>query len=268
MFGQHAHSRLLGKRRRSCARSRRAGGIKAKLLTFLALLLILAGVLPIIVAKTPLRGVLLSSALPRDSVSVTIGDASLSWFSSPSLSTVEVKDTAGDALLVAESIKIDRTPLSLALNSHNLGTIQVVRPVIHVKVRPDGSNLEDVLQKLVPSAPENAPKVESSAKKQRRSYFNSSKQRFLPTTSPLVANGACRTSTHSTIRTATQISASVRSRATSPYPIAARRPFLPVDFHSQSKPPTVVYNNSRFKPIRSRSPSLSLGCAVTHPAAS
>src|SRR4029079_8664 len=165
MFGQHAHSRLLGKRRRSCARSRRAGSIKAKFLTLLALLLIVVGLLPIIVAKTPLRGLLLSSALPRDTVSVTIGDASLSWFSSPSLSTVEVKDKAGDALLAAESIKIDRTPLSLALNSHDLGTIQIVRPVIHVKVRPDGSNLEDVLQKLVPSAPENEPKDESSARK-------------------------------------------------------------------------------------------------------
>src|SRR6266436_10040367 len=110
MFGQHAHRRPLGKRR-CFARTRRAGGIKAKLVAFLVLLLIVVGVLPIIVAKTPLRNVLLSSALPRNSVHVTIGDASLNWFSSPSLSTVEVKDTAGDSLLAAESIRIDRSPL-------------------------------------------------------------------------------------------------------------------------------------------------------------
>jgi hypothetical protein len=164
MFGQHAHSRPLGKRR-SFARATRAGGIKAKLLTFLVLVLIVVGVLPIIVAKTPLRGVLLSSVLPRDSVHVTIGDASLNWFGSPSLSTVEVKDAAGDSLLAAESIKIDRSPLRLAMNSHDLGTIQIVRPVIHVKVRPDGSNLEDVLQKLVASTVEKEPKTESSTKK-------------------------------------------------------------------------------------------------------
>src|SRR5882757_9592547 len=154
MFGQHANSRLLGKRRRYRARSMRAGGIKAKFLTFLTLVVIVVGVLPIIVAKTPLRGVLLSSALPRNSVSVTIGDASLNWFGSPSLSTVEVKDMSGDTLLVAELVKIDHTPLYLAMNSHDLGTIQVVRPVIRIKVRPDGSNLEDVLRKLAPTAAE------------------------------------------------------------------------------------------------------------------
>src|SRR3954471_4494569 len=132
MFGQHSHSRPLGKRR-SFARTRRAGGIKAKLVTLLALVLVVVGVLPFIVAKTPLGNVLLSSALPRDSVRVTIGDASLNWFGSPSLSTVEVKDTAGETLLAAESIKINRTPLRLAMNSHDLGNIQIVRQVIHVK---------------------------------------------------------------------------------------------------------------------------------------
>src|SRR5689334_14433725 len=151
MFGQHAHSRPLGKRRRSRARSIRGGRIKAKFLTLFVLLLIVVGVLPIIVAKTPLRNTLISSALPPGTVSVTIGDASLNWFGGPSLSTVEVKDTKGDSLLAAESIKVDRTPLQLVLNSHELGTIQIVRPVIHVKVRPDGSNLEDILQKLAPA---------------------------------------------------------------------------------------------------------------------
>jgi len=71
---------------------RRAGGIKAKLLTLLAILLIAVGVLPIIVVKTTLRNVLVSWALPRDAVQISIGDGWLSWFSSPSLSTVEVKE--------------------------------------------------------------------------------------------------------------------------------------------------------------------------------
>src|SRR3954467_12697582 len=162
MFGQHANSRLLGKRRRYCARSLRAGGIKAKLLKFLVLVVIFIGVLPIIIAKTPLRNVLLSTAIPRDSVKVTIGDASLNWFGSPSLSTIEVKDSTGDTLLVAESIKIDRTPLHLAMNSHDLGTIQIVRPVIHIKVRPDGSNLEDALQKLLPAAAKDEATTDST----------------------------------------------------------------------------------------------------------
>src|SRR5262245_4329018 len=164
MFGQHAPTCLAGKRRRFRARMRRAGGFRAKLITLVALLLIVIGVLPIIVAKTPLRNVLVSSVLPKDSVHVTIGDASLNWFGSPSLSAVDVKDTAGDSLLAAESIRVDRTPLHLALNSHDLGTIQIVRPVIRLKVRPDGSNLEDALQKLVPTPTANGAQAESGAK--------------------------------------------------------------------------------------------------------
>src|SRR3954465_6387335 len=164
MFGQHAHCRLCGKRR-SFARASRVGSVKKKLLTLLALVLIVVGVLPIIVSKTPLRNVLLSCVLPRDSVRVTIGDASLNWFGSPALSTGEVKDAAGDTLLAVESIKIDHTPLYLVMNSHDVGTVQLVRPIIHVKVRPDGSNLEDLLQKLAPSAAEGEPQAGSSTQK-------------------------------------------------------------------------------------------------------
>jgi hypothetical protein len=142
----------------------RAGGFRAKLITLFALLLIMIGVLPIIVAKTPLRNALVASVLPTDSVRVTIGDASLNWFGSPSLSAVEVKDAAGESLLAAESIRIDRTPLHLAFNSHDLGTIKIVRPVIHLKVRPDGSNLEDVLQKLIPAPAGGESKGESGSK--------------------------------------------------------------------------------------------------------
>jgi hypothetical protein len=197
MFGQHAHCRALGKRR-CFARTQRVGGIKKKLLTFLALLLLVVGLLPLIVAKTPLRNVLLSSALPRDSIRVTIGDASLNWFGSPSLSTVEVKDAAGDTLLAAESIKIDRTPLYLAMNSHELGTIQIVRPVIHVKVRPDGPQQQKTVRKL-----------NRLQRNRPRSFSNLSKQRSWPTISPLVANGGCKMLTHNTIHKTRLASGSV-----------------------------------------------------------
>ena len=44
------------------------------------------GLLPLLIAKTPLRNSLLSAAIPGDELVVTVGDASLSWFSPPSLS--------------------------------------------------------------------------------------------------------------------------------------------------------------------------------------
>src|SRR5262249_33939222 len=137
-----------------------AGGVRRKLLTFLVLIILIVGLLPIIVAKTYLRNVILSRILPSDAVRVTIGDASLSWISNPSGTNIEVKNAADETLLTAESIVVDRTPLKLALNSRDLGTIRIVHPTIYLKVRPDGSNVEDLKQKLLPAAPDTTEKMQ------------------------------------------------------------------------------------------------------------
>lgn len=130
-------------------RADRFGGARRKLLTFLVLLVVVVALLPMIVAKTPLRNVLLSAAVPSNAIRVSIGGASLSWISSPSTSAVQVYDSAGNTLFTADSISLDRTPINLATNSRDLGVIQINRPTLHMKVRPDGSNLEDALQKLL-----------------------------------------------------------------------------------------------------------------------
>src|SRR5437879_1596940 len=117
MFGREAGSSLVHHQRRRFANRVRAGGIRRKLLIFLVLTAIIVALLPILVAKTRLRNVLISMALPNDALRVTVGGASLSWITSPSLSNVEVKDRSGNTLLAAASIRVDRTPLGLARNS-------------------------------------------------------------------------------------------------------------------------------------------------------
>ena len=69
--------------------------------------------LPTIVAKTPLRNMLLAYALPPGSVRVTVADASLGWFSPPALSGIDVRDAAGQPLATIESIRTNRSPLAL-----------------------------------------------------------------------------------------------------------------------------------------------------------
>jgi hypothetical protein len=105
--------------------------------------------LPFLVAKTPLRNSLLSAALGDDRLRVSVGDASLSWFNGPALSNVEIRDAAGELLLAAEHITVDRAPGSLLLNPRELGNIEIVRPTIHLMVRPDGSNWEDIAHDLL-----------------------------------------------------------------------------------------------------------------------
>ncbi|HVT28849.1 MAG TPA: hypothetical protein VHE81_12615, partial [Lacipirellulaceae bacterium] len=141
--------------------------MRRKLVIGLVLLLLLIALLPTIVSKTPLGNVLLSMAVPKDSLQINVGETSLSWISGSSLINVDVKDAAGDTLLAAESIRIDHSLASLAMNPHDLGTIQIVRPIVHLKTRPDGSNLEDALRKLLGSstARKNQPTIRSDKKR-------------------------------------------------------------------------------------------------------
>ncbi|HEY3395359.1 MAG TPA: hypothetical protein VGK58_21840 [Lacipirellulaceae bacterium] len=130
-------------------RASRSGGIRRRLLVLLALFVAVVALLPLLVANTRLRDAVLSAALPADDVRVTAAGASLGWFSAQSLNGIEVKDAAGKLLLSAESISVDRSPLSLLLNPSNLGMIQIIRPQLHLAIRPDGSNLEDALNSLL-----------------------------------------------------------------------------------------------------------------------
>ena len=127
----------------------RRGGIRRKLITLLVVAVVLVALLPMIIAKTPLRNVIISAVVPSDAIRVSVGGASLGWLSGPSLAAVQVNDSAGNELISADSITVDRAPVNLLLNSRDLGVIQINRPTIKLKVRPDGSNLEDALQKLL-----------------------------------------------------------------------------------------------------------------------
>jgi hypothetical protein len=124
-------------------------GKRRKLPWLLLSVLVLIALLPTIVAKTPLRNAVISAALPTREVRVSVGMASLGWFTPPSVGQVQVCDAAGQPLLTADAIRIDRAPGSLLLEPNILGTIEIDRPVIYLKLRADGSNLQDALQKAL-----------------------------------------------------------------------------------------------------------------------
>jgi hypothetical protein len=90
----------------------------------------------------------LPKVLPGGGLQVAIGDASLGWFSPPSVSGIEVRDAAGRPLVAIESVQLSRSPWALLKNLRDLGEIEITRPVVYVAVRPDGSNVEDVINQL------------------------------------------------------------------------------------------------------------------------
>lgn len=135
--------------RRSLVRPpKRKSGAFRKLVYFVVLVAIVVALLPTIVAKTPLRNAILAYFLPSDGPRISVGEATLGWFTAPSLASIDIRDAAGEPLATIESIRIQRTPWSLASNWRDLGEIEVQRPTLYVTVRPDGSNVEDVINAL------------------------------------------------------------------------------------------------------------------------
>jgi hypothetical protein len=123
--------------------------VRRKLLILVVLCIAAVGLLPLLVAKTPLRDRVLSAAVRGDDLRVSVDDASLSWFSGPAVSGLAVRDSAGNLLFTAERIAVHRPPWQLVLDQSDLGSIDIVRPTIHASLRPDGSNVEDAVRGLL-----------------------------------------------------------------------------------------------------------------------
>ena len=115
-------------------------------------LLAFVGLLPTIVAKTPLFGYILKFATSDLNGSVKVDSISLGWFSPIQLKGVEVKDTAGKSVLSTSSIAGNRTLAAIACNYTKLGLFRIDSPKLSVVVREKGSNVEDLLAKYLTSS--------------------------------------------------------------------------------------------------------------------
>ena len=115
------------------------------LLVVTAMLLAVVWFLPGLVAHTPLLGWLIDRAAADLDGKVTIRWASLGWFSPLVAEGLEVRDAQDRPVLKAERITGSKSLAALLLNPSMLGAFRVEAPQLHVELRPDGSNVEDVL---------------------------------------------------------------------------------------------------------------------------
>ncbi|NOY30544.1 MAG: hypothetical protein GXP28_10330 [Planctomycetes bacterium] len=131
-------------------------------LIFLLLLFVAAVVAaPTIIANTPLRN-LLAKVVLVDDWRFVCKQASLSWTGRQTLTGVSIVDVAGNPLLTAETISLERSLLSLAANQNDLGKLTIVRPIVRLETRAEGSNLEDFLAALDPSETSEEGRASSS----------------------------------------------------------------------------------------------------------
>ncbi len=132
---------------------RRKRRLRAFAGTFLGLVL-LVGLLPTIIAHTPLMAYCVRRAAMLDGT-ITFRGASMAWFSPAALSGIEIRDAQNQTVLEADRLTCDRSLWKLLLNSSNVGTLRIEKPRLNAKLTRDGNNVQAVLARWL-SGPVNA----------------------------------------------------------------------------------------------------------------
>ena len=91
---------------------------------------------------------MVSQAVPSDAAIISMESVSWGWASPLSVEGLRVLDGRGMPLLEARRITGEKSLWSLLVDQRDLGSWLVSAPWVHLHLRPDGSNLEDVLSKL------------------------------------------------------------------------------------------------------------------------
>ncbi|HET6882250.1 MAG TPA: hypothetical protein VFI31_18945 [Pirellulales bacterium] len=123
--------------------------------------LVLVAAAPTVVCKTPLRNVVMAAALGKAPLrgQVTTGSLSVGWFSPLVVSDIEVRDLDSQVLASVPELSLTKSLLDLLLDRTDLGRLRFDRPSIELRLRDDGSNLEDVFPNLAAKASIDAGKA-------------------------------------------------------------------------------------------------------------
>jgi len=118
---------------------------RRRALAVLATVVVLVGLAPWIVAHTPLCNVVANALLADGQGHIDVDSASLGWFSPIELTNVDWHDREGERMLLVPKLTVSRSLGQMALDPAELGTVRIEQPELSVRLRTDGSNVEDVL---------------------------------------------------------------------------------------------------------------------------
>ena len=104
---------------------------------------------PNIVAATALKQQVPKFLFPSFPGKVELGETSLGWLSPVVIRDLKVTDDQGQPLLEVREFSTSETLWTLATRANDLGRLKLVEPVVHVALRNDGSNVEDVVTKFL-----------------------------------------------------------------------------------------------------------------------
>jgi len=141
------------------------------------LLLVVLGTvyfLPTIVARTPLLGVIVGSVSSGQPVAMSVGEASLGWFSPVVVSEIEVHDQRGELVAQIPRVRVSKSLISLIADSSDLGTIEITDSQFFVRTENGVSQLESLLVQPVsePSGESSETAVASTPTKYQLTWTN------------------------------------------------------------------------------------------------
>ncbi|MCS7044980.1 MAG: hypothetical protein NZO58_01360 [Gemmataceae bacterium] len=109
-------------------------------------ILILVWLGPMLVAHSPILAWIIRLAARDVQGTVSVGSASLGWFSPPVLRDLRVCDSAGATVVAIDRLATDRTLLGLFCDHTDLGTIHIEQPVVHIALAGGTTNVQHLLR--------------------------------------------------------------------------------------------------------------------------
>ncbi|MEX2168596.1 MAG: hypothetical protein WD851_04760 [Pirellulales bacterium] len=132
------------------------------------LLVALVALAPTIICVTPLWRVVAGRLVPAEAGKLDIAKLSLGWVTPIDIHGLTLSEPTGEKVLEIERLQISRSLVDLMLASRSLGTIRVDRPRLHVAVRSDGSNVEDLAARLAKALEEKFPRDDPDTERPTR----------------------------------------------------------------------------------------------------
>ena len=114
--------------------------------TLSLLLLVALAFLPSLILATPAADMIVRSVTKDVQGEVTVAAISAGWFSEITLRDVRVTDGEGNEVATVESLRTGKTIVSLWQSPSEWLDVRVSGMHASVKLRNDGSNVEDVLR--------------------------------------------------------------------------------------------------------------------------
>ncbi len=103
---------------------------------------------PYIISHTSLRNSLLQSSLELDGT-ITLGSASLGWFSNVVVDNLELRDADDKIVAQVAQLRTSKSLIGLLLDFGSLGVVEIDQPVLHIVCDERDTNLERLFAKVI-----------------------------------------------------------------------------------------------------------------------